>query len=511
MTRERYDAVVVGAGLSGLAAAASLSRAGKRVLLLEHHALPGGYAHSFIRGRFWFEVSLHAVSGLGPDGDMRRALTDLGVYGQLEFERLDPLYHVRYPEHRMTVPASMEGYRGELLRAFPGDREEIDQLFRGLELFAADVQAFRAARVRGETFTQEEMGSRFPHMAGAFMQTWERYLGNQIRNPQLRGLVSVMWTYVGVPSSQVSAALILFLITGYNRDGGYYPVGGSMEISRSLEAEIERHGQDVLYEQTVNHLHVRDGRVSAVSTQQGLTVECDLVVSSMNVPDTVFRLVGVEHFEADYVEQIRSRKPSVSSFILYLGIDRERMPSEWPYHECFLCETYDVEESYQFTREGRFDKTDVSVTRYQPPPGHERVPENHISLMVMSLASADYGDYWGTGGDLTQYRRNSRYRELKRQAEEQLMARLEAVMPGIAEGVVHRNSATPITNIRYTLNPDGCIYGFEQNQHNFVERIPSTTSIPNLLLSGMWIAGGGIGSAVCSGKQAGDAAIAILS
>ncbi|MBN1103959.1 MAG: FAD-dependent oxidoreductase, partial [Deltaproteobacteria bacterium] len=60
-----FDVVAVGAGLGGLSAAVFLSQAGKRVLLLEKHNVPGGYATSFLRGRFEFDVALHELSGLG--------------------------------------------------------------------------------------------------------------------------------------------------------------------------------------------------------------------------------------------------------------------------------------------------------------------------------------------------------------------------------------------------------------------------------------------------------------
>ena len=54
--KQRYDCVVIGAGNGGLAAAARLAAAGVRVLLLEQHNLPGGFASSFTRGRFEFEI-----------------------------------------------------------------------------------------------------------------------------------------------------------------------------------------------------------------------------------------------------------------------------------------------------------------------------------------------------------------------------------------------------------------------------------------------------------------------
>ncbi len=58
-----YDAVVIGAGLGGLSAAAAFARQGFKVLVLEQHSVPGGYASAFTRpGGFTFDVSLHSTT-----------------------------------------------------------------------------------------------------------------------------------------------------------------------------------------------------------------------------------------------------------------------------------------------------------------------------------------------------------------------------------------------------------------------------------------------------------------
>jgi len=69
MHMSKFDAVVIGSGTGGLSAALSLATAGKKILLLEQHNVPGGCATSFVRGRFEFDASLHEFCSLGYPGN----------------------------------------------------------------------------------------------------------------------------------------------------------------------------------------------------------------------------------------------------------------------------------------------------------------------------------------------------------------------------------------------------------------------------------------------------------
>ena len=66
---DSYDVVIIGAGNGGLTAATTLAMNGAKVLLLEQHNLPGGFATSFVRGRFEFETSLHEMDEYGPESN----------------------------------------------------------------------------------------------------------------------------------------------------------------------------------------------------------------------------------------------------------------------------------------------------------------------------------------------------------------------------------------------------------------------------------------------------------
>ena len=92
-----WDAIVIGSGIGGLAAAAALGKHGRRVLLLEQHAVPGGLTQTFQRQRWTFATGVHYFGGVGgqpgPEGQFGRLLDWLSD-GTLKFAPCDNPYDI---------------------------------------------------------------------------------------------------------------------------------------------------------------------------------------------------------------------------------------------------------------------------------------------------------------------------------------------------------------------------------------------------------------------------------
>ena len=498
---DKYDVVVVGAGLAGLSAAGHLAREGKRVLVLEHHTVPGGYAHEFRRGRYRFEVALHAFDGGGFGGWARSALRDLGVLDRVRFHRLDPLYTARFPEHEIHAWADPLAYETQLIGMFPKEAKGIRALFDAMQSVYMQTRRFIEDGLLDRRPTRKELTAVYPAMVDAILCSWEDYLGEYIEDPRLGAIITSLWSYYGLPPSQLSAATFILPGVSYQLFGGYYPEGGSMAISRAVERCIVEHGGEIRYRQTVRRIHLEGDRAATVETEQGLKVRAEAVVSNANPQDTFLRMVGREHLPEDFVEQVEESRTSLSSLVVYLGLERDLRAEGWPHHELLLMPSYDIEGQYQAALRGDVAGNSVFVTHYtQHDPG--AAPEGCSVVSLFLSAPWGYEDTWGTGGNLDGYGKNERYLELKRKVGDAVIARAEEALPGLREAAVHVEVATPLTNWRYSRNTEGAIYGSDQTMENtYTARLSEVTPIDNLFLTGAWVIGGGMSAALLSGRS----------
>jgi phytoene desaturase len=494
------DAVVIGAGLGGLGAAGYLSKNGHRVVVLEHHTVPGGYAHEFKRSGFRFEVALHALDGAGSGGWLQSMLEDLGVLDRVDIARLDPFYTARFPDYEITVAADLSDYLRELKSGFPDEAEGIDGLFAAVHRVAADVGRYTKERATGVRTTPMEMMERFPDMAMAFSQDWQTFMGRFVTDVQLQAVVSTLWGYLGLPPSKVSAGLFALIINSYHTSGAWYPKGGSQAMSRAIVEGITAHGGEVRFRNRVTRIEVNDGRAIAVETDRGLRVEADVVVSNAS-PSATVSIVGRDHLTDEFLTGVDRDVPAMSNLVVYLGLDRDLAAEGWDHHEFFLSDGYDMDADYAAMVSGDFSKSGMVIANYtDADPGC--APEGKSVLVMLSLAPWDYENTWGTGGDLTGYSENPEYLRIKEEAADHLIKRAEALIPGLRDSIIVKEIGTPLTNARYGLNPGGSIYGREQTVENMLNRKSPRSSIPNLLFAGAWVGGGGMSAALASGRTA---------
>src|SRR3954471_9784216 len=114
-TASEYDAVVVGAGMGGLTAAALLARNGVRVLAVEAGSGPGGLAHAFERGGYEFDPAVHM---LGDPPYYKRLLAYLEAEDAVKWLELPSVLTLICPDFHLHAPFGTEAYIDAFAAAF---------------------------------------------------------------------------------------------------------------------------------------------------------------------------------------------------------------------------------------------------------------------------------------------------------------------------------------------------------------------------------------------------------
>ena len=101
LDNDTYDAIIIGAGISGLVCGCYLAKAGMKVLIAEQHFKPGGYCTSFKRKGFTFDAAAHSFGGYRVGGIMHKVLKDFDLSDRMRIKRYDPSDIIISPDHKL--------------------------------------------------------------------------------------------------------------------------------------------------------------------------------------------------------------------------------------------------------------------------------------------------------------------------------------------------------------------------------------------------------------------------
>jgi len=495
----QFDAVIIGSGLGGLSCAAAFARQGFKPLVLEKHDKPGGYATSFKRpGGFEFDVSLHSTT-VGERKGLHNLIPGFPEITEVEFVPHPNLYRAIFPDHDIRVPnGNLPAYIDLLAKSFPDEATGIKALFGDLEELTREMGAFSA---RKGAVDMLRVPMDYPQLFRFSGSTWGQIVDTKIADTKLKGIISSLWAYYGLPPSKLASIYYGAPTYSYLTAGGFYPKGRSQTISNALVSFIEARGGKVLLETKVEKILVKDETAYGVRTTGGQEYLGKVVVSNANAYDTFHTMLDADEHLKDYLARMEKFSVSLSSFIVFLGLKRDLVHElGMTDTEIFFHSSYDMEASYEGARNADLSHPGYGLTLYDNLfPGYSPKGKNTISLII--LQGYDHwkrfeSDYWK--GNKQEYRA-----EKERMADLLILQAEKTVLPGLSKAIEVKEIGTPLTNVQYTGNYRGAIYGWDQTLDNSgARRLPHVTPIKNLYLSGAWtFPGHGYGAVIPSGLE----------
>ncbi len=496
---DQFDAVIIGSGLGGLSCAAAFARQGFRPLVLEQHYQPGGYATTFRRpGGFEFDVSLHSTTVSERNG-IHNLIPGFPEITDVEFFPHTSLYRVFYPDYDITVPQrNLEGYIQILHEHFPEEKDGINGIFEDMEGLLNDIQKLSIA---GENVDMSQFPIDFPYLFKCYSKTWGQCIDARIKNPQLKAIISTQWGYYGLPPSRLSSFYYAIPAIGYLKGGGYYPRGKSQKMSNALVKFIEDNGGKVLLNTRVEQILTNNKTAYGVKTDKGEEFTGKVIVSNANAQDTFLKMLSGEEYLADYISRFDQYSVSLSSFQIFLGLKEDLIRKIGINDsEIFFESGYDLDAGYQALKNADIDNCGWGVTLYDNIyEGYS--PEGKNTINIMALQGYSHWEKYEQDyfkGNKTAYRKE------KEEMADKLIDRVEKrLLPGLSKAIEIKEIGTPLTNVRYTSNYRGAIYGWDQTLNNSGQnRIAHNTPVKNLYLSGAWSRPGhGYSAVISSGLE----------
>ncbi len=408
-----YDAVIIGAGISGLVCGCYLAKAGMKVLIVEQHNKPGGYCSSFKRFGFTFDAAAHSIGGC-KHGIMGRVFQDLDLERRLKLLRYDPSNVITASDLKVSFWAKIDDTIKEFQKVFPEERDNIKKFIH----FLINPDPKSLLMMRKLTFSD--------------------LLDQFFSSDRLKAIFPVpLGGYTALPASRVSAFLGLGIFKESILDGGYYPEGGMQALSNAMAETFQEHGGELRLSCLVERIAVVNHMVTGVVLGNDGFVPSRYVISACDARQTFFNLLGDAAVKKEFLNDLDNLVPSSSMFIIYLGMNESFNKELEPRANLWYLLHNGKEDEYFSVRNPTFDRMQEYLMHVSP---------DKRSMVALRFAPYNDKQYW---------------EENKALWMESFIETIEREhIPGLSKHIIHKEAATPHTLYRYTLNYHGAAFGW---------------------------------------------------
>ncbi|MDH4095759.1 MAG: NAD(P)/FAD-dependent oxidoreductase [Betaproteobacteria bacterium] len=495
------DAIVIGSGIGGLACAAALAKCGRKVLVLEQHFLAGGLTQTFTREGYTWDVGLHYLGDLGPQG---KALLDWLSDGGIEIAPTDAAFDtVHFPEgFEFSYVSPPAAARDALKKRFPGSAGEIDAFFTALEHAGRAAMAMFQARALPRPIAALVRWWKRDAFKRWVARTTEEVLREIVSDPRLRAVLSAQWPDHGGSPKRGSFAMHAAVMRHFLAGSGY-PVGGAAVFAKALVPVIERAGGKVVLKARVERLLLERGRVAGVLLADGTEHRAAAVVSAAGARNTVEQLLPTEQRAAPWARDILSMELTPCHVGLYLGLAGDLRAAGATTANHWIYGSWDTNAA-TWRDPGRSDPPGMFVSFPSlKDPSHVPGPEQRHTAEVVAWVDWETFAPWQ---ESSPGHRPPDYERYKAMLGERLLDYFKRCFPRLAPLVRLCEVSTPLTMVHYTRTPLGAVYSLAPTPARFLSKSLGTrTPLKGLYLAGQDAMSPGVTGAMMGGVMAAGA------
>ena len=444
---EHHDVAVIGAGLSGLAAALRLAMFGKKVILLEKHYVVGGLNSFYAKKGVKFDVGLHALTNY-PSPQSGKSSPLLKLCRQLRIS-LDSLNLLPQSHSRITFGAenllfdnNFDFFLSQVEDKFPKERDRFQSLLAKMESFPAySVDA-------------EELSTR-------------SILKESIRDPLLSEMLLCPTCYYGsARKNDIDFPTFVMLFDAIFKQGLARPEHGIRTILDPLTKRIDELGVERRMNCGVERIRAKGDKVSEIILESGETVTSDQVISTCGAVETE---ALIEPPDCSHSPTIEGKFSIMESIFVFPGV-----PKDFGWDETVVffndSETFCYDEP-----DGLIDLRSGVVC--MPDNYGEQVRDSTQKSKLRITHPANF-DRWSELEQPTYESEKNLWEERILENGMRYLKNGNEVIDSFRSKTTFRDTFTPRTIKKYTGHANGTLYGSPQKRRD------GTTAFENLFLAG---------------------------
>lgn len=452
-----YDTIIIGAGMSGLAAGIRLAHFDQRVCILERHYTIGGLNSFYRMGGRDYDVGLHAMTNFARKGDKRGPLAKLIRqlrFGWEDFKLAEQVgSSIRFPGVELDFTNDISKLESEIAAAFPGQ-----------------VDGFRS--LCGSLLDYSDMDGDSPD----FMRSAREVMAEHISEPLLVEMLlcPLMW-YGNAREDDMDFGQFCIMFRACYLEGFGRPFKGVRVILKNLVRKFRGLGGELKLRSGVSNIHVENGQAVGVVLDDGTELQAKRILSSagnietMRMCDDVTEVDVATAGKLSFIESISvlDRKPVDIGFDRTIVFYNDSEKFSWKRPDDALCDA----------------RTGVICS---PNNYIYDAEEGDLADGIVRITTLANHDLWCDLPD-------NKYQAEKVAQYDAAVAASVRFMPDFRKHVIDTDVFTPKTIRRFTWHDNGAVYGAPQKQ------LDGTTHLSNVFLCGTDQGFVGIVGAIVSG------------
>jgi phytoene dehydrogenase-like protein len=413
--------LIIGSGLSGLAAAIRYARFSPDVLLLEKHSRIGGLNSYYYRNNTLIETGLHAITNFAGPQDKKAPFNHL--LRQLKLHRTQIRIHEQIQSEvcftnreSLLFSNDFNVFHDEIVSKFPRSAQGFDSL-------VAAVNSYDPFCVR--CFTSAKA-----------------FLHNYLQDTLLVDMIMCPLMYYGSSiENDLDLSQFVIMFRAIFQEGMFRPHGTIKDFLDLLLHHYKQFGGKILMQSRVTKILHEGTKIFSVELESGEVIHCDRLLSTIGYQETM-QLLGHETSAGS-----ANRLGFIES-IFQLPIScRHRLPLDR------TIIFYNVSDRFLYQRPQNLIDCNSGVICF--PSNFQGIePEGYFEIRSTHLA--DYFRWKSLQSSHIEYLAN------KDRAARRSAGTIEKIIGNFSENIVYQDTFTPLTIERFTAKKEGAIYGHPQ-------------------------------------------------